>query len=67
MLVVERNVLGTAVVDTTTFTIYTDVVGVTDTRPSIYVTGFDGSVLKFDLRFVESVFSTQNIFVSAPQ
>ena len=66
MLVVECDVLGASVIDTATFTVNTDVVGVTDARPSVYVTGFNSSVLKFDLRFVESVFSTQNIFVSAP-
>lgn len=65
VLVVECDVLGASVVDTATFTVNTDVVGVANACPSVYVTGFDGSVLEFDLRLVESVFGSEDIFVAA--
>ena len=65
MLVVECDVLGASVIDTATFTVNTDVVGVTDARPSVYVTGFNSSVLKFDLCFVESVFGAENVLITA--
>ena len=65
MLVVECNVLGAGVIDAATFTVNTDVVGVADACPSVYVTGFDGAVLEFDLRLVESIFSAKDVFIPA--